>query len=274
MFLKYFRSGAIFCFLFSITFSVCGQNQPASEAQINKPNSGLWTGLYTKLRLSDRVFYYAETHYRRKSSLDNRMDFVGSMSQVYNRHGATYLFNKYFEITAGPVVVLNYGPRDNPNFNRMVLEYRFWHQWLFIMPQMGRTKIYHQFRFEHRSKKNNDVGASYQYTDRYRYKIFAYIPLNSSYIGDKTWFLSPSAEIFMHSGKSIVYNPFEDFRVYTGLGYIFNKNFMFFGGHMWTIGQTSRGFQYRQNHIIRLNLYVNFDLRSPQKTIPKIHLAD
>ncbi len=35
-------------------------------------------------------------------------------------------------------------------------------------------------------------------------------------------------EIFMQSGENIVMNPFEDFRIYTGVGYILNENITFF----------------------------------------------
>lgn len=268
------------CIAVFITVSISSFAQPdppprAPRAQLNEPGTGLWFGLYTKLRLGEKLYYYAETHYRRRNSLDNRLDFAGRMGQVYNRHGINYLFNPYFELTAGPVVVLNYSPQpDNPEYRRMMPEYRFWHQWLFIQPQMGRFKVYHQFRFEHRYKSYNHINDNYNYTNRYRYKVFSYIPLNKSYLSDGALFLAPSAEIFLHSGETVVYHPLEDFRVYTGLGYIINHNFMLFGGHMWTIGQSPVGFEYGQSHVIRINLYMNFDLRRKSKTIPRVHMED
>ncbi|CAN5169420.1 hypothetical protein BH23BAC1_BH23BAC1_22980 [soil metagenome] len=267
------KNSIVYIFLFC-TLTCFGQNAPQS-AEIHKPGTGLWMGLYTKLRFSERAFYYAETHYRRRNSLGDRRDFIGRMGQIYNRHGINFLFNPYFEVTLGPVLVLNYSPQpDNPEYETVTLEPRIWHQWLLIQPQMGRFKFYHQFRFEHRFKRTNLRNSEYKYTDRYRYKIFAYIPLNKSYLGNNTLFLAPSAEIFMHTGKSVVFHPLEDFRVYTGIGYIINQNYMLFGGHMWTIGQNPEGFSYNQSHIIRLNLFINFDLRPTRKTIPKIHMFD
>jgi hypothetical protein len=250
-------------------------NGRAQRSVSNLGETGSWNGLYLKFRLTDQIFYYSEHHYRRRNSLDNLYDFVGRMRQLYNRWGINFLFNKHFEFTIGPTLVWNYTPRPgDDNYERVTLEPRIWHQWIFIMPPMGRAKIYHQFRFEHRWKRDNDIGAEFEYTNRYRYKLFSYIPINKPYLGTRTWFFAPSAEIFLHSGKSIVYHPFEDFRIYTGLGYIFNENFTFFGGHMWTMGQTPKGFEYRESHIIRLNLFVNFDFRGPKQSIPKIHLMD
>lgn len=266
---------SIIYFLFFCTLTSYGQDESPQEAQINKPGTGLWLGLYTKLRISERFFYYAETHYRRKNSLDNNSDFMGRMSKIYNRHGITYLFNPYFEVTLGPVLVFNFTPQpESPEYETVVLEPRIWHQWLLIQPQMGRFKFYHQFRFEHLFKRSNLKNSKYHYNNRYRYKIFSYIPLNKPYLGNKTLFIGPSAEIFLHSGKSVVYNPFEDFRVYTILGYIVNPNYMLTAGHMWTLGQNPEGFAYSQSHVIRLSLFVNFDLRPIRKTIPKIHMFD
>lgn len=138
------------------------------------------------------------------------------------------------------------------------------------MPSMGRTKVYHQFRFEHRWKRDNLKGSDNFYTDRYRYKLFAYIPINKPTLENKTFFVSPSAEIFFETGRNVVYNPYEDFRIYTAIGYIFNSRYMFFGGHMWTIGQNPDGFSYRQSHIIRLNLFITLDLRgkSNKESLP------
>lgn len=273
--MQFYKFKVVLIFFMALGTGAFSQTDPIPRAKTNPPTTGLWLGLYTKFRLSEKLYYYAETHYRRQNSYDNRLDFAGRMSKVYNRHGLTYLANKYFEVTAGPVVVLRYTPQPgNPEYKKMVPEYRLWHQWLFIQPQMGRLKVYHQFRFEHRFKRSNAVGAEYKYTNRYRYKLYGYIPINKSYLSDGAFFLYPSAELFLQSGKSVVYNPMEDIRIYTSVGYIINKNYMVFAGHMWTLGQGSTGFDYSQSHVIRLNLYVNFDLRSPRRAIPKVHMDD
>ncbi len=247
-----------------ISVSVGQDEIPAPPQRINQaPTTELWNGFYLKMRLSDKLFWYQENHYRRRSSADNRLDFTGRMGQVYNRFGLTYLFTDNFEVTLGPTVVWNYTPEPgNPEFNRSVIEPRIWHQWLLIQ-NIGRIKLLHQFRFEHRFKKDNDIGAEYEYTNRYRYKIYAYIPLNKPKMENKTFFLSPSNEIFMQTGKEIVYNVLEENRIYTAIGYTYN-NFQFFGGHMWTYGPTTTPAVYRNRHIIRLNVMMTLDLRKKE----------
>jgi len=274
-----FSQGILFLLLPFFCLSQSGSLGPngnfiPSASQVNLKETGNWNGAYLKLRLGDKIGYYGEHHYRRRNSLDNPYDFIGRMRQVYNRAGIQFFFNEYFEAVIGPTLVFNYTPQPgNEDYEKVTLEPRIWHQWLFIMPYMGRVKIYHQFRFEHRWKRDNKLGSEFDYSDRYRYKIFANIPIKKPKIEERTWFVSPSAEIFMHSGSSIIFNPFEDFRTYNGIGYVFNDKITFFGGYMYTLGQEPTGFQYRASHIIRLNVFVGLDARSPEKRLPNINLG-
>lgn len=254
-----------------LVFSVNAQEQ---RSQSTLGETGIWNGLYIKAKITSKIGYYGEHHYRVRNREDNLTSFIGRTRQVYNRAGINLLFNPYFEAVIGPTLVFNYTPSPgNPDFEKVTLEPRIWHQWLFMMPEMGRFKLYHQFRFEHRWKRENRVGEEFEYTDRYRYKFFAYIPLNQKKIDVGAFFFSPSAEIFMHSGKSITYHPFEDFRTYNGFGYVLNKNVTFFAGHMWTYGQRPSGFEYRMSHIIRLNVMVGLDMRKIENRLPSINLG-
>ncbi|WP_291724333.1 DUF2490 domain-containing protein [Bernardetia sp.] len=245
-----------------------------SESTAKLEETGLWSGVYLKMRFSKHLGYYGEHHYRMRNSKDHLYGFVNQSRQIYNRAGLNLLFSPYFEAVIGPTFVLNFTPDPaSSEYEKMTVEPRIWHQWLFIMPPMGRVKFYHQFRFEHRWKRKNNIGASHKYTNRYRYKFFAYVPINKKKIGVKTLFFSPSAEIFLHSGKSVVYHPFEDFRTYNGIGYVINRNLTFFGGHMWTYGQKTTGFEYKTTHIIRINLLVGLDFRSLEERLPQINLG-
>ena len=231
------------------------------------PTTEMWNGLYLKFRLTDKIFWYQENHYRRKSSLGNRSDFVGRMGQIYNRAGLVYLFNDQFEVTVGPTLVYNYTPNpENPDYLRTTLEPRLWHQWLFTQSISG-IKILHQFRFEHRFKRSNLIGADYKYTNRYRYKFIAYIPLNKPKMENKTLFIAPSNEIFFQTGKQQL-EIFEDNRIYTAIGYTYN-NFMFFGGHMWTYGSTRNPGTYANKHVIRLNVMYTLDFRNRRRPVTR-----
>lgn len=254
-----------------LTHTAWGQ---ADRAQLAMKETGIWSGLYLKVRLSEKLGYYGEHHYRVRNDIDNVHSFFGRTRQFYNRAGLNIYFNPYFEAVIGPTLVLNYTPEPgNPGFEKVTLEPRIWHQWLFIMPELGRMKLFHQFRFEHRWKRDNALGEELKYTNRYRYKLFGYYPINTKKIHIKTLYFSPSFEIFMHSGKSIISNPFEDFRTYNGFGYVLNKNITFFVGHMWTVGQEASGFDYKTTHILRFNLMLGFDGRRIENRLPTLNIG-
>ncbi|MBR8534087.1 DUF2490 domain-containing protein [Carboxylicivirga sediminis] len=264
----------VIALLLVVALSQAQQFNTPSSSTTALEETGIWNGLYLKVRLSDKIGYYGEHHYRVRNSLDNVTSFYGRTRQVYNRAGINIFFNKNFEAVIGPTLVLNYTPEPgNDQYEKITYEPRIWHQWLFKTPDMGRFNLYHQFRFEHRWKRNNNVGDVHDYTNRYRYKFFAYIPLNKPTITEKTLYFSPSAEIFMHTGSSIVYNPLEDFRTYNGFGYVLNNNVTFFVGHMWTLGQKSDGASYRSSHILRFNIQLGFDLRKLEKKLPRPNLG-
>ncbi len=256
-----------------IGFSVFAQEDPPYRAQTNLESTGLWNGMYVKAQFSKKFAYYGEHHLRLRNNADNLYGFYGRNNKIYNRMGLNIMFNPYFEATVGPAFILRYAPSDDPKYDKVSLEKRIWHQYIFKMPAMGRVKVYHQFRFEHRWKKGYEKTDPFKYTNRYRYKLFAYIPINKHKIEEKTLYVSPSAELFMQSGKSVVYNPLEDFRIYNGIGYVLNRQVSFFAGHMWTIGQAATGYNYRTSHVIRLNVLIGLDFRKTENTLPQINMG-
>lgn len=264
----------IFCFLLFLILHKKNNLIAQTNSETFLEETGIWSGVYLKAKITNKIGYYAEHHLRVRNSIVDVNSFVGRTRQIYNRAGINIVFNKNFEAVFGPTLVLNYSPdMNNPDFQKVTYEPRIWHQWLFKMNPFGRFNIYHQFRFEHRWKKSNRINDINQYTNRYRYKLFAYIPLNSDEIEVNTIFFSPSAEIFLQSGKSVVYNPFEDFRTYNGIGYVYNNNITFFAGHMWTIGQKKSGFEYKTSHILRFNVFIGLDFRKTENRIPEINLG-
>lgn len=257
-------------FLWSSFFSAAQYSDIPYQKEITQ-STGLWLGAYTKYRLSKRMFYYGEYHYRRRNN------FVKDMAQVYLRFGATYLVSKKFEITAGIVTPVYWAPDQTAdNIDKAVMQFRFWQQFLFVQP-LGRAKIYHQIRIEQRWKRNYEIGSPFKLTHRFRYKLTAYVPLNHDHLVNKTLFLSFYEEIFIQAGKPVIYDHFEDNRVFMGLGYILNENFQIQAGYMWTFRHNGGPFEYEHRHIPRISLYHNLDfnrMRSNRKKEKVMILED
>ena len=235
------------------------------DAIVNTPaQTAWWQGQYFKARISKRFFYYHEVHMRRINSLDNRLDFAGRAGQIYNRPGLTYLVNKNFEVTLGAVTTVRFSPDpSDDNLKRAIPDLRIWHQYLFAQ-KMGRFKFLHQFRVEHRWLSGFEKGSETNYTNRWRYKIAMYIPLNKPQMEDKTWYLYPSNEFFFESGPKKL-SLFEENRLYVAAGYTYG-NWQFFVGWMYTYGPNQQEFwEYRTRHILRTNIALNLDLRKDKK---------
>lgn len=247
-------------FVLSILISFSSKSQTAelpAQKEIDQTMEG-WVGLYTKYRLSERLFYYGEYHYRRRN-------YLKDMAQIYLRFGATYLINNHLEVTAGIVTPIYWAPdQSQPNIDRIVPQYRLWQQVLFVQP-FNRAKIYHQIRTEQRWKRDYKENSEFKLTYRFRYKIMTYVPLNNHKLINNTLFLSAYDEIFIQAGKPIVYDHLEDNRLFVGLGYIINENLQVQAGYMWTFRHAGAPYKYEHRHIPRISLYHNFDFYNKRK---------
>lgn len=233
----------------------------------------LWMGAYGNFRITDKFYWAGELHLRTGQTKDTPL--VGYLSKIYNRHGIKYVHSKKFSATFGGVLRLNFSKYGNTGNNKaMVLEPRIWHEYVFATP-FSRFMIYHRIRIEHRWSKPNLDDGEFRYRNRYRYMFKAKIPLNHKKLKPGTVYFSPSVEIIMQSGKSIVGNPMEDLRIYPYFGYIFSPRLSASAGLMYTTGQNSEeGFSYRRRWVPRLNIYVSLDWRKDELKIPEINLRD
>lgn len=249
-------------------------NYDGSYDLLRKPTTSLWTGSYMNFRFTDKIIWAGELHYRRTQH--NNIPYVGRIAQIYNRHGIKYLFSKNFNATVGGVLRLDFTPEPgNANFKTVVLEPRFWHEYVFAQP-FYRGMIYHRLRFEHRWSRPNDIGATYNFRNRYRYKFLIKYPLNTPKLMNKSLYIAPDVEIIMQSGKSVPLSPMEDLRFYPHIGYIYNPRIGFSTGMMYTLGQSfdMGDFDYRQRWIYRINAYISLDWRKFEDKLLPINIAD
>ena len=231
-----------------------GGNAPLPDKKVKHTMEG-WLGLYTKYRLSKKIFYYGEYHFRRR-------DYFREMANLYLRFGLTYLHSKNLEITTGIVTPVYWSKGDlrgKEGYDDYYMQFRFWEQFLFVM-RFNRAKVYHQLRTEQRwARRNFEVGSPYDLTFRFRYKLTTYVPLNHHHLEPGTIFFSGYEEIFMQSGRQIEYNNFEDNRFFLGLGYIINNNLQIQAGYMWTYRMKGSPFNYESRHVPRISFYHNMD---------------
>ncbi|GAA5029709.1 hypothetical protein GCM10011506_18240 [Marivirga lumbricoides] len=244
------------------------------ESSFDDLETNLWFSSYNKFRISDKLFWAAEMHYRRIGSAENR-PFIDRMAQIYNRHGINYVHSPKFNITVGGVLRLDFTPEPgNEELKPLIIEPRIWHQYLFVMP-FSRFMLYHRIRIEHRWSTNHRPDSEWLFRNRWRYSIYAKIPLNNPQLVPGTVYFSPSVELILQTGKPVVGSFIEDFRLYGNFGYIVSPRVSASMGLMYTTGQkTSDPTLYRRRYILRVSTYISLDFRKKERKIPAIKLSD
>jgi hypothetical protein len=261
-------------FFFLPPFPLLAQEEPeVKETKYKEPVTGTWVNTYGNFRLTNRLFWIAQTHLRFQEKGDT--PFAGQWAQVYNRHAISYLFSKKFDVSLGGVLRVNFNRDQNSTAERRTVpEWRIWHEYQFAMP-LSRFMVYHRIRIEHRWTKGYQEESEYIYRNRYRYMLKLKVPLNKPTLGPNTFYLSPEAELIMQSGKQVVGSFMEDLRLHTSLGYIINPRFSVATGLMYSQGQElSDAAIVQQKWTMRFHVYFSPDFRKVKNKIPAIHLND
>ena len=250
-----------------------GEERPA-VSKFKDPSNGLWVNTYGNIRISDRFFWIAQTHFRFNGT--DAAPLAGQVGQLYNRHALSYLVSKKFSTSFGGVLRLNFNPDRTSDegigdARATVPEYRIWHEYLFAAP-MGRVYFYHRIRIEHRWTRGYQTDDEYVFRNRWRYMASAKIPINKHKLGPGAFYVGPEAELIMQSGKPVVGSPFEDLRLHTSFGYIATPRVTFALGGMYSMGQTlDDASVYRQRYTLRAHCYFAPDWRKIKSKLPDIH---
>ena len=241
-----------------------------SESKFKEPLSLMWVNTYGNLRLTDRLFWVAQTHFRFQQTESTPL--VGQVAQVYNRHAISYLFSKRFIVSLGGVLRVNFNTDEIfPNERRTVPEWRIWHEYQFSLP-LSRIMIYHRIRLEHRWTQGFANNSDYIFRNRWRYMLSMKIPINKPKLGPHAFYIAPESEIILQSGSAVVDSPLEDLRLHTSFGYIVNPRLTVATGLMYSIGQElTDGAIYKQKFTWRLHVYYALDFRRIKNKLPDIH---
>ncbi|MFA0964334.1 DUF2490 domain-containing protein [Roseivirga sp. BDSF3-8] len=247
-------------------------SQPPEQSEYKEPVTRLWINTYGNFRLSKRLFWIAQTHFRFQEKGDT--PFAGQIAQVYNRHAISYLLSKSFNMSVGGVLRVNFNTQDSPSGKRSVPEWRIWHEYQFAMP-LERLMVYHRIRLEHRWSKGFAEGSEYIFRNRWRYMLTVKIPVNKPVLSPKTFYIAPEAELIMQSGEPVVDSPMEDLRLHTSFGYILTPRLTVAAGVMYSQGQElADGAFYNQKWTTRLHVYFAPDFRKVKNRLPSIHMND
>lgn len=258
------------CFVISATAQE-GEVLP-SESEFKDPTTRVWFNTYGNIRISKRLFWDAQTHFRFEET--ENTPFIGQIGQIYNRHAIGYIYSKKVNFSLGGVLRINFNTDEDSDDRPVVPEFRIWHQYQFAMP-LYNSMIYHRIRIEHRWTQGFAENSEYIFRNRWRYMFRAKIPLNNYKLEPSTLYVSPEAELIMQSGKAVVASPMEDLRLTTTLGYILTPRLTIAGGLMYSQGQTlENGGVFKQSWTMRFHVYFSPDIRRVKNKLPAIHFDD
>ena len=214
----------------------------------------VWLGYFNQTRLSDKFSLWLDLHARRN-------DFLERWSQTIVRPGLTYHLTDQTRLTAGYAYISTWPASETEQTIRP--EHRPWQQ----ISWTGRSKKLQTnqwIRLEERFNRNianDELQEGYHFNFRARYMITLMVPLKGDFIQPGVPFLVLNDEVHVNFGKEILYNYFDQNRLFAGVGFPFAKNLNAQLGYMQVFQQLPAGNRFLKTHALRLFIFHTLDFR-------------
>ncbi len=120
-----------------------------------------------------------------------------------------------------------------------------------------RFTLQHRWRIDERFiHKNNgkELQDGYDFNFRFRYRLQANFKINKDEAKDTT-VLKVADELMINGGSNIIYNQFDQNRIYAGLEQGISRNISIELGYLHSFQQRATGDEFFDRNIIRLTLY-------------------
>jgi hypothetical protein len=216
--------------------------------------SQVWLGYFNQTRISNKFSVWLDLHAR-------RTDFLDRWTTTIVRPGLTYHLSDHARFTAGYAYASHWPALETQHTVRP--EHRLWQQ-INWGSRSRRLQVNQWVRLEERflRKMQHDVlqpGHNFNY--RARYMITLMTPLKGDHIQPGVPFVVLNDEVHLNFGKEIVYNYFDQNRLFAGLGFQFTKTLNAQLGYMQVFQQQPAGNRFFDTHALRLFVFHNLDLR-------------
>ena len=223
-----------------------GQTEKEIEDQVQ-----FWTSINSTTRLSNHWGVMGDFHIRRNN-------FIKDPSFYFLRLGGVYWIDDKFSLAGGTAALWLATEVDN-EFD-FALEKRLFQQVLW-RTSFDKVRFLQRIRTEQRWHEILDAEGSVDrivFSHRVRFLFSFKFKL---FKNDKLPQINISDEVLIHFGDEIIYNTFDQNRLFIGITERINKNLTFDLGYMNVYQQKYTGYQYVRNHTIRLFFYYAPDLR-------------
>lgn len=223
-----------------------------------------WVSLNTVTKFSEHWGVAADAHIRENG-------FFESNNFYFLRGGIAYIPNSSVSLTAGYAHMWLAPTREG--WSTYADENRIYQQ-AQLVTKIGKVSVLQRLRNEQRWQEkmvNDEPTGENRFTNRVRYLASFNIPIFSN---KKLPSLVLSDEILIHFGKEVVYNTFDQNRLFVGIKQNISPKLSFDFGYMNVYQQKYSGYQYDMNHTIRLFFYLNSSLKHKEAKTPQHHSGD
>ena len=192
------------------------------NAQIDEDQLGAWYMYFVTTTFNESPWgLQRDIQYR-------NWDIIGDLEQLLIRGGLTYSpKEEKLKVTLGYAHITTGAFGSD---SETTSESRIYQEALFPVQFGNRFYTNHRFRFEQRFVEDQDFRT------RFRYNLFLNVALNKTAMEKNTIYLALYNELFINGQRDIgnerTVELFDRNRLYTGLGYILNKNLKFQLGFM------------------------------------------
>ena len=237
------RGALLLCLLFTGLIAT-SQNTPTAK-QINQHTQS-WYSLNSTFRFSDHWGAVADFHSLNDGLIENNFLFL--------RFGGVYWINGKQPVIAG-VARLWKAPAEG--LQTWAIENRIYQQWS-TATHPGKWSILQRVRTEQRWREQviNDQVTAKQFSFRVRYLASFEVAV---FKNPKLPSLVVSDELLIQFGSSIVFNTFDQNRLFLGIRMNINPHLNMDTGYMNVFQQKSSGNQYDVGHVFRLFFYYQLD---------------
>lgn len=213
-----------------------------------------WVAYFNQTRITTNLGAWLDVQYRQTG------EFLDRPFQFLFRPALTWFAKDNLRVNLGYAFINNFPPEGQQTSQP---EHRAWQQVWFNHPSPRFTML-QWLRLEQRfirNKENDALVEGYTRRHRLRYNVGLIIPLKGEKVVPGVPFVSVSNELFMNLGKNVVYNTFDQNRLFIGMGYQIADHVNVQAGYLNVYQQQASGNQYVVSHAIRVAVFHNLDLR-------------
>ncbi len=242
--------------LFIISIHLSSSTAQSSQKEINNQDQA-WISVNTAARVSDKWSLVLDVH-------EKRNNFFKDPAFHFIRVGATRWLKENITLTAGYAHL--WAAPSQAGWKTFAGENRIYEQ-VQMVSKIYAISLLQRLRAEQRwqQKIEDDTPTGInKFTNRIRYLLSFNIPV---FKNGKFPSLVISDELFIQFGKEIVYNTFDQNRVFLGIKQKITAAVNFDLGYMLVKQEKASGYKYDVNNTFRWFFYYTPDIRKKKTTL-------